>query len=69
MLQKISLAASDLFFMMVDDSNYWETLENSGEEEARETLQESAKKFCELMQHYEEGLEADDVVEDFLERV
>lgn len=69
MLQKISLVASNLFFMMLDDSNYWKTLENSGEEEAREILQESAKRFCKLMQYYEEGLEPDDVVEDFLKRL
>lgn len=67
MLQKISLVASDLFFM-VDNSSYWKTLENN-EEAARDELLESATQFCDLMKHYDEDLEPEDVVQDFLERV
>lgn len=67
MLQKISLVASDLFFM-VDNSSYWKTLENN-EEAAREELLESATQFCDLMTHWNVELEPEDVVQDFLERV
>ena len=67
MLQKISLVASDLFFM-VDNSSDWKTLENN-EEAARDELLESATQFCDLMKHYDEDLEPEDVVQDFLERV
>lgn len=67
MLQKISQEVSDLFFK-VDNSNYWKTLE-SNEDAARDVLLESAKKFCELMTHFGEELEPEEVVEDFLERV
>lgn len=67
MIQKISQAASDLFFM-VDNSNYWNTLENN-EDAAQDVLLESANQFCELMTHFGEELEPEDVVQDFLERV
>lgn len=67
MLQKISSVASDLFFM-ADNSNYWKTLENN-EEAAREALLETAQQFCDLMIHFGEELEAEDVAQDFLERV
>lgn len=67
MLQKTSLVASDLFFM-VDNSSYWNTLENN-EEAAQEELLETATKFCALMKHYGEDLEPEDVVQDFLQRV
>lgn len=69
MLQKISLVASDLFFM-VDNSNYWKSLENN-EEEAREELLKTATQFCDLLENYVEeiGIKPEDVVQDFLERV
>lgn len=69
MLQKISLVASDLFFM-VDNSSYWKTLENN-EEAAREELLKTATQFCDLLENYVEeiGIKPEDVVQDFLERV
>ena len=67
MLQKISLPASDLFFM-VDNTKYWNALEHS-KEDALEKLTKSATDFCELMTHWNVELEPQDVVDDYLSRV
>lgn len=63
----VTAPISDLFFM-VDNSNYWKSLEFSPEE-SESILKETASQFCNTMKMIGFNLSVDDVVEDFLARV
>jgi hypothetical protein len=67
MVNATSTVASDLFFM-VNNTNYWQTLENN-EKEAEALLLETATNFCGLMSHWNVELEPEEVVEGYLSRV
>lgn len=66
-LVNVSLVVSDLFFM-VDNRAYWETLENN-EDEALSVLYETAENFCDLLEHLNENYTAEEIVNDYLDRV
>lgn len=66
----VTAPISDLFFM-VDNSSYWNALENFPDlpEDAKSELLVTAESFCESMEMIGFELNAQEVVEDFLERV
>lgn len=67
-LSNVSTIVSDLFFM-VDNRDYFSTMENSSQEDAMEVLLETATHFCFLIEGLGEDYEPQEIVDDYLSRV
>lgn len=65
---RVDTIVSDLFFM-VDNKDYWRTLENGSKEEADNILHQSASDFCYLVEKLGQDYTPEEIIEDYLNRV